>query len=296
MPSSIGLIQLHTFAPDTLPRVCRSCSAKPALTNDPAANPAMSSPRGRAGECKAKGCIYAENDERPLTPAHLGKKMVPGAGGDGAKPFATGSTPFAEGDGRYPLDFHMLGKPGSIMGKVGTQEISNDYYREQSELRHAVDVESRARNSGGPTPYASDSTEPFGGGAPARAAGAHPSHPEPTCKIGAAGGFDADVYARQRAANQEVQQQSRTKKFGAGADASHGAPFATSDSYDELRRRDYYHAKPRREDGSAAGKPYSQQSFDPAPYNEQIRRNQSLAVEGTHKSFVGSGDILAHGE
>jgi hypothetical protein len=36
--------------------------------------------------------------------------------------------------------------------------------------------------------------------------------------------------------------------------ASHTAPFATSGAFDDLRRRDYYHAKPRRGDACAAGK------------------------------------------
>lgn len=39
--------------------------------------------------------------------------------------------------------------------------------------------------------------------------------------------------------------------------------------------------------------PYGQQTFDPAPYSEQLRTNQSNQAESTQRNFVGSGHILA---
>ena len=41
--------------------------------------------------------------------------------------------------------------------------------------------------------------------------------------------------------------------------------------------------------------PWSQQEFDPAPYSEQLRTNQSHQVESTQRNFVGSGNIMSFG-
>lgn len=294
--------------------------------------------------------------------------------------------------------------------QVGTHEISSNVYREQMELKHTVDAESRARNSGadgalleprcvgevtaswpacwglplhvsvslanqsqhvspstplvartpgGPTPYAAEYVFVPGRDPAPAPHHALPPHGEragePTGKIGAGGVFDPEVYVRQREANAEIHEQTRTKRFGggccvrsaglssrlwrrcathlpvvcvahvqahtrragwaapsacprcssgaraaaltsrlcvcmarpsqfplagtqtlsrpfrliarahvyatlgrlrgaAGAEPSRSAPFATSDGFDELRRRDYYHAKskPKGQDSTMA--------------------------------------------
>ncbi|GBF88561.1 hypothetical protein Rsub_01276 [Raphidocelis subcapitata] len=247
----------------------------------------MASPRGRAGECRAKGAIYG-GDDRPMTPEHHGKKMVAGASGAGGVPFATyvagpGASPL-EG---FPADFHLIGKAKGFSDKVGTQAIDASIYKESYDEKHAIDVASRVRNAGG-APYAADWAPPGG-------ASAYPSEfvlpardreREPTGKVGALAAFDPSVYAGQRAANQAVSE-AVARKLG-----SSGAPFATSTGFDELRRRDYYHPKQKKVDGAADGKPWSQPDFDAGAYAAQLRTNQDLQEESAHKKFVGSGNVL----
>lgn len=252
----------------------------------------MASARGHAGECKAKDAIYGGTDRRPLTPQHHGgKKMVLGAtGGSGALPFAT-MAGAPDGD-RYPdpQDFHLVEKPAAIMGKVGTQEISSDVYRRQMEMNITAGVQSRMRNSGGPSPYAADYQAPPAD--PAAAAGFAHLHrtKDTTGKVGEHGGFGAEVYA---AASNGAHTRAVLKKFGAGVDANQCAPFATDSEFDEHRRRDYYHAKAKKGQGEPAAKPNSERSFDPSPYSQQLPNNHGHQIESTQRSFSGSGNIFA---
>lgn len=199
---------------------------------------------------------------------------------------------------RYPLDFHMIDKPKEFSQKVGTHEMPSNIYRQEMELKHNINVQSRARNSGGPAPYAAD----YSAAGDAKYSKdfvlqAKPkADSEPTGKVGAQGAFDPSVYLSQRAANQEMGELTRAKRFGAGQDPSHSAPFATSDAFNSLRQKEYYHAKPKKQDSDPGGKEsYTQQDFDPAPYEEQLRENVGHQHDSTQRSFVGSGNILAPG-
>jgi hypothetical protein len=130
-------------------------------------------------------------------PNDLDATVVAGSNCGGGLPFATFAPGAIEGNDKWPTDFHMMEKTGSVVGKVtgsarllsrqrpaalhdsvasdghlpvaqptpraaagipfqrrasgpqvGTQEISRDTYRHQMEMNHAIDAESRARNSG----------------------------------------------------------------------------------------------------------------------------------------------------
>lgn len=108
--------------------------------------------------------------------------------------------------------------------------------------------------SGGPTPFAADYSAPGGTAYPKDFVLLAKREREPTGKVGNMEAWDNEVYTSQRATNAAIHEQTRLKKFGQpGMDASHGAPFATSDAFDDLRRRDYYHAKPKK-DRTGAGK------------------------------------------
>jgi len=185
----------------------------------------------------------------------------------------------------------------TLRPKVGTETIDNSIYREQYEMNHIIDAQSRAKNSGGPAPFASDYVCPPDGGA-TRYPHDFVLQPrerdhEPTGKVGKLAAFDPEVYANQRAANHELAEARRVKTFGsafwvhwsvvmgwgggcarqcvhicvdvvvhactliessscslANPDLPNprtaGTPFATSNQFDELRRRDYYHAKPKK--------------------------------------------------
>lgn len=255
----------------------------------------MDTTRGRAAESRAKGVIYG-GATGPVTPEHIGKKMVAGAGGaGGGKPFATSDGALAAEQYGHE-DFHLLHKARSFADKVGTTDFGSDVYSEQTQMRRAADAQARSRN-GGAAPYAADMSgedaNPYtlGFTLPGRELGVG-TKPEwqPTDKVGHAAEFDPEVYRGQLAANAELAELTWAKKLG----ASRSAPFATSDAFDELRRRDYYHAKPKRCDTGAEGKPYSKQTFDPAIYTAQRAENSATQAASALRRF-GSGNILAQG-
>jgi hypothetical protein len=102
---------------------------------------------------------------------------------------------------------------------------------------------------GGPTPFAADYAPTDGSTAYSGkdfVMQPREKDREPTGKVGALVAFGPEVYQGQRLANQQLNEDGRLKRIGAGT------PFATSAGFDELRRRDYYHAKPKREAGPAA--------------------------------------------
>lgn len=204
-------------------------------------------------------------------------------------PFATADVP----TDAYPAaeDFHLIDrKHVAVTGKAGVVGYEAAVYAANRAANKATMDESKARNNGGGRgPFATHDVD-------ASVAYARDFHKQPEQralpdKIGSAATFDAEAYRSQLARNQELHEQTRSKRYGSGGGGV--CPFATDDSA-ELRqpwhRADY---QPKAAAKAMTDKVGAAKSFDASVYSAARATNREAQATSAARHYSGGGDILA---